>query len=60
MKECIYQKRYGVNWLKSMISCPGDSHVWRNEKSYWHKNLSIERNICIYCGRTEIMILIDW
>lgn len=55
MKECIYRTGFGGKLIR-LLCC----HVWQNQKIYTNAKITIEKNKCIDCGRTEILILVDW
>ncbi len=56
IKECIYSKRWGAKWWLR-ICC---SHVWKHLVTQKVDCLTIEKSICVECGREEILILINW
>ena len=55
MLECIYHKYYGKKWY-SFLCC----HTWKNISNIEQGNIIIEKNECIDCGKTEILILVKW
>jgi len=55
MLECIYTRTYGGKWWK-FLCC----HTWCKRNEITRFPLTIEKNQCCHCKKTEIMILIDW
>jgi len=52
IRECIYDKRYGGKWW----CC----HVWKRLVKKHIDCLTIEKSVCVECGKYEIEIFIDW
>jgi len=55
MLECLHHKTWGGKWF-SFLCC----HTWSKVRDIKSFPLIIEKNRCIDCGKTEILILIDW
>ena len=55
IKECIYEKYYGGKWWK-FLCC----HIWKHLVTQQVGCLTIQKYICVDCGKYEIIILIDW
>lgn len=52
IKELIGDKAWGGK-------C-GCCHIWKHLVTQEVGCLTIEKNICVDCGRNQILILIDW
>ena len=52
MKECIYDRRWGGKWW----CC----HTWKQLQMKRQGDLIVEKNKCIHCEKTELLLLVDW